>query len=185
MIAEAEALYQASDYAGALSLLMPFTLGDQAAPDALRIAGLCRLRQGDAQDALALLRRAHALWLRLLRRAGSRPGLPLTEDPDLHLRADGEQIEGRRRASETREFLLPLSPQVLRIVSRAAVPADPIGQSSAAVKMARSALVSFKAIIQASPSLIASVMQRFHNAIRSGVASDSWAARLSASLAGP
>ena len=34
-----------------------------------------------------------AVWQRLLDRAGPRPGLPLTDDPDLHLLVDGKRVE--------------------------------------------------------------------------------------------
>ena len=34
-----------------------------------------------------------AIWRRLLERAGPRPGVPLTDDPDLHLLVDGERVD--------------------------------------------------------------------------------------------
>ena len=37
-----------------------------------------------------------AVWQRLLARSGPRPGLPLTDDPDLHLVVDGVRVDGAR-----------------------------------------------------------------------------------------
>ena len=64
-----------------------------------------------------------AVWRRLLDRAGARPGLPLTNDPDLHLIADGERIDGITQDDRI-VFRLPRAPQTLRIVSRSGVPAE-------------------------------------------------------------
>ena len=65
-----------------------------------------------------------AIWLRLLERAGSRPGLPLTEDPDLHLLIDGERADGTARGDGTYVFRLPNVPATARIVSRAGIPQE-------------------------------------------------------------
>jgi hypothetical protein len=65
-----------------------------------------------------------ATWCRLLDRAGPRPGAPLTDDPDLHLLADGERLDMIARTGEARVFTLSAVPSVLRIVSRAAAPAE-------------------------------------------------------------
>ena len=34
-----------------------------------------------------------AIWRRIPKRAGARPGVPLTSDPDLHLLVDGERVD--------------------------------------------------------------------------------------------
>jgi hypothetical protein len=47
-----------------------------------------------------------AVWRRLLDRAGPRPGIPTTEDPDLHVLARGRLIKGRRTAEATYVFEL-------------------------------------------------------------------------------
>jgi Flp pilus assembly protein TadD len=58
-LSRAEALYRAADYGGAAALLEPLAAGDQDA--ALGLLGLCRLRQGDVAEAVALTERAYAL----------------------------------------------------------------------------------------------------------------------------
>jgi hypothetical protein len=65
-----------------------------------------------------------AAWRRLLERAGPRPGLVLTDDPDMHVLADGERLDITRRVGEAYVIHLPTVPSVLRIVSRAAKPAE-------------------------------------------------------------
>ena len=65
-----------------------------------------------------------AVWRRLLERAGPRPGLPLTDDPDLHLLVDGRRVNARRRRGGFRVFRLPAPPHEVRIVSRAASPQE-------------------------------------------------------------
>jgi uncharacterized repeat protein (TIGR03803 family) len=65
-----------------------------------------------------------AVWRRLLERAGPRPGVPLTDDPGLHLRADGQRLDALERVGETYVFHLPAVPAVLHIVSRATAPAE-------------------------------------------------------------
>jgi hypothetical protein len=65
-----------------------------------------------------------ALWLRLLERAGPRRGGPLTDDPDLHLVLDGRRLDAAERVGDVHVFRIPALPSALRIVSRAAVPAE-------------------------------------------------------------
>jgi hypothetical protein len=65
-----------------------------------------------------------AAWRRLLALAGPRPGLPLTEDPDLHLRADGVRTDAARREGDAVVFALRSVPSTLRLVSRAAAPQE-------------------------------------------------------------
>jgi hypothetical protein len=65
-----------------------------------------------------------AVWRRLLDSAGPRPGVPLTDDPDLHLLADGERIDWRYRPDGRWVFPLGTTPKQVRIVSHAVVPAE-------------------------------------------------------------
>ena len=65
-----------------------------------------------------------AIWRRLLERAGPRPGLPLTDEPDLHLMVDGRRIDAATRLRDRYVFRLADMPTALRIVSRAGVPAE-------------------------------------------------------------
>ena len=65
-----------------------------------------------------------AVWRRLLDRSGPRPGMPLTDDPDLHVLAGGRLIMGRRSAEATYLFDLPARPGELRVVSRTGIPAE-------------------------------------------------------------
>ena len=65
-----------------------------------------------------------AVWRRLLDRAGPRPGLPLTDDPDLHLLADGRRVDAVFVRPGVHEFRLQETPHELRIVSRAGSPAE-------------------------------------------------------------
>jgi hypothetical protein len=66
-----------------------------------------------------------AAWLRILDRAGGRPGVPLTRDPDLHLLADGQRIDANRRDDGLHMFRLPSRPtNHLHILSRAAAPQE-------------------------------------------------------------
>jgi hypothetical protein len=64
------------------------------------------------------------VWQRLLDRAGPRPGLPSTDDPDLHLLADGVRVDGTRQAHDRILFALSQRPHELRVVSRAGSPAE-------------------------------------------------------------
>jgi T5SS/PEP-CTERM-associated repeat protein len=65
-----------------------------------------------------------AVWRRLLERAGARPGIPLTDDPDLHLVVDGERLNAASCHGVAYVFEVATRPVTLRIVSRAAVPAE-------------------------------------------------------------
>ena len=64
------------------------------------------------------------VWRRILDRAGPRPGLPLTEDPDLHLVADGERLNPVEQARTFARFILPATARDIRLISRAAVPQE-------------------------------------------------------------
>jgi T5SS/PEP-CTERM-associated repeat protein len=64
------------------------------------------------------------VWRRLLDRAGPRPGVPLTNDPDLHLLVDNQRLDAAERVGEAYVFHLRAVPSLLRIASRAAAPAE-------------------------------------------------------------
>jgi hypothetical protein len=63
-----------------------------------------------------------ALWRRLLDRAGTRPGQPLTDDPDVHLMVAGHRLKPLSRSAGRYLFGLPSCPREVRLVSRAASP---------------------------------------------------------------
>jgi hypothetical protein len=63
-----------------------------------------------------------AAWPRLLERAGPRPGIPTTDDPDLHLLVDGRRMDAVSRNDVWHVFHLPTPPATVRIVSRAGAP---------------------------------------------------------------
>jgi hypothetical protein len=65
-----------------------------------------------------------AVWRRLLERAAPRKALPLTDDPDLHLLADGKRIDALERHDDMIAFRLRTPPRSVRICSRAAVPQE-------------------------------------------------------------
>ena len=65
-----------------------------------------------------------AVWRRLLDRAGPRPGLPLSDDPDLHVMVDGARVDAVARCGSAYVFRLPALARSVRIVSRAAAPAE-------------------------------------------------------------
>ncbi len=65
-----------------------------------------------------------AVWARLLDRSGPRPALLLTDDPDLHLMADGVRIEPKAISGDSVTFHIPTMSSELRIVSRDGVPAE-------------------------------------------------------------
>jgi hypothetical protein len=67
-----------------------------------------------------------AIWRRLLDRAGLRPGVPLTDDPDLHLLVDGQRVDGKARSGGVYAFHLPRRPSSVHIISRAGSP-DELG----------------------------------------------------------
>ena len=62
------------------------------------------------------------IWRALHERAG-RLDVALTEDPDLHLLADGERLDAERVGRRVWRFRLPRPVSDLRIVSRSAIPA--------------------------------------------------------------
>ena len=64
------------------------------------------------------------IWRRLLDRSGRRPGLPTTQDPDLHLRVDGSRLDATETHGPAHIFALPANPAAVHIVSRAAAPAE-------------------------------------------------------------
>jgi T5SS/PEP-CTERM-associated repeat protein len=64
------------------------------------------------------------IWRRLLDRAGPRRGVPLTDDPDLHLWVDGKRIDPLERTAERCAFRLPPRPRSVRIRSRSTVPQE-------------------------------------------------------------
>ncbi len=68
-------------------------------------------------------RRRHD-WQRLLDRAGPRPGLPLTDDADLHMVVDGIRLDAITRMNGYYAFRLPRMCDDARLVSRAAVPQE-------------------------------------------------------------
>jgi hypothetical protein len=63
-------------------------------------------------------------WRRLLERAGPRPGVPLTSDPNLHLVVDGRRVDARSARDGVHVFELQGRPELVRIVSRAAAPQE-------------------------------------------------------------
>ena len=63
-----------------------------------------------------------AVWRRLLDRAGPRPHLPKTNDPDLHLLVEGRRVDAASVCGMSHIFRLPTRPETVRIVSRASVP---------------------------------------------------------------
>ena len=65
-----------------------------------------------------------AVWARLLRRAGARPGMPLTNDPALHLMVGGQRIDPVCKPGGVLAFRVPERPGPVRLVSRATVPAE-------------------------------------------------------------
>ncbi len=65
-----------------------------------------------------------AIWRWLLDRAGPRPGFALTDNPDLHLVVDGQRLDASDRSGTAYIFRLREHPSSVRIVSRAAVPAE-------------------------------------------------------------
>ncbi len=64
-----------------------------------------------------------AVWARLLARSGQ-AAWPMTEDPDLHLVADGLRLDPIDRRRDLYVFRTPAHARLLRIVSRAAVPVE-------------------------------------------------------------
>jgi len=65
-----------------------------------------------------------AAWRRLLDRAGPRPQMPTTEEPDLHLLVDGQRVDTAWRGDAWHVFHLPAPAANVRIVSRSVVPQE-------------------------------------------------------------
>lgn len=65
-----------------------------------------------------------AIWQAILDRSGPRPGLPLTDDPDLHLMVDGMRVDAAERHDGVRVFRVAGRPESVHIASREAVPAE-------------------------------------------------------------
>jgi len=65
-----------------------------------------------------------AVWRRLLDMAGPRPGLPLTEEADVHLLADGQRIDWQSNVEGSYRFPLPRNVSELRLISRAGSPLE-------------------------------------------------------------
>jgi hypothetical protein len=65
-----------------------------------------------------------AVWRRLLDQAGARPGLPLTNDPDLHLLVDGVPVVATSVRGQNYAFRMPRRPTTVDIASRAAAPQE-------------------------------------------------------------
>jgi hypothetical protein len=83
-----------------------------------------------------------AVWRRLLDRAGSRPGLPLTDDSDLHLLADGVRLDAEMRMGDFYVFTLRNLAADVRLMSRAVIP-----QETGTVRDARCLGVSVRRIV--------------------------------------
>jgi hypothetical protein len=68
------------------------------------------------------------MWRRLLDRAGQRPGLPLTDDPDVYLTIGGIRVEREQilKGAHIFRVLIRDTQADVRIVSRAAAP-DELG----------------------------------------------------------
>jgi hypothetical protein len=65
-----------------------------------------------------------AAWRRLLDRSGPAPVVPLTDDPDLHLRVDGRRVDASARSDRQFMFRLAGRPAKVSIVSRTGVPQE-------------------------------------------------------------
>jgi hypothetical protein len=65
-----------------------------------------------------------AVWRRLLDRAGPRPGVPMTDDADLHLLVDGARVDATWRRGAAWVFRLPEQRGCVRVRSRVGVPQE-------------------------------------------------------------
>jgi hypothetical protein len=65
-----------------------------------------------------------AVWRQLRDRTGARPRQMLTDDPDLHLLLDGCRLDAVQRIESAYIFSLPATASCVRVVSRAAAPAE-------------------------------------------------------------
>jgi hypothetical protein len=64
------------------------------------------------------------VWRRLLDLCGPRLGVPLTDDPDVHLLVDGARVDAVSRHGEAYIFPLLNRPTSVRVVSRSGSPAE-------------------------------------------------------------
>jgi hypothetical protein len=65
-----------------------------------------------------------AAWRRLLERAGPRPGIPVTREPDMHLLVDGWRVDPVWRRDLHYVFRLATRPAEIRLVSRTGRPQE-------------------------------------------------------------
>ena len=65
-----------------------------------------------------------SVWQTLMERAGPRPGLSLTDDPDLHIVFGDIRIDPASTEGGFHVFPLPCAPPGLRVVSRAGIPQE-------------------------------------------------------------
>jgi hypothetical protein len=65
-----------------------------------------------------------AAWRRLLECTGPWLGVPMTDDPNLHLLVDGRRVDAASRSNVWHVFRLAAPPAVVRIVSRSGVPQE-------------------------------------------------------------
>ena len=78
-----------------------------------------------------------ATWQRLLDRSGARPGVKLTDDPDLHLLVDGWPLRPVSRTADDWHFRLSRRPDSVRVLSRSGVPQElGIGRDARALGVA-------------------------------------------------
>ena len=127
VILEAEDRYRAGDYGASVLALAPLVESPRPDARALCITGLCRLRQGDAGEALRLLHHAHRL-------------APLDASIRLHL-GIGLQANGRHREAMPHfkecQRALPSDPApFLNLASSALVLGEP-GEARRAARRAR------------------------------------------------
>ena len=87
-----------------------------------------------------------AIWLRLLERAGIGKGIPLTDDPDLHLLVNGIRVDALERHNAMYAFRLDARPRNVMIRSRAAAP-----QELGLARDPRSLGVAIRRIVLAQP----------------------------------
>lgn len=159
-LALAEARYRTGDYAAALGSAMQLAESAESAPAALALAGLCQLRLGAAQEALALLGRAASLapgdqLIRLRlgiglqavgRHAEAIPcfrdctlALPLDPAPWLNLASSllalGDAT-GARRAARRARLRGPRLPQAHYVLGLTLLAADHVTAAEAAFRQA-------------------------------------------------
>jgi hypothetical protein len=65
-----------------------------------------------------------AIWQRLLDRSGPRPGVAMTDDPDLHLLVRGRRLDAMSRSGGFHVFRLVGPPDGARVVSRSGAPQE-------------------------------------------------------------